>query len=407
VSRPRVAVAYSDVTRAGGAEQVCAHALAALSEEEYDLTFLTLREPDLATLGDYYDVTLDPDRIRVRQLGRVPPRLLETVGDWLYTLRQSLFVRLLRGVVDEYDLVVSAEGELPLPGRTLQYVHHPLFAHWLDPDHDPGPVERAYDSLNRRLAGFDREAIVRHALVTNTEWAADRFEAIYGARPSVCPPPIDVSEFEPRPWDDRENGFVVLGRIDPSKRVLECIETVRQLRERGHDVHVHVVGPPSSSNRSYVRHVREAAEAPFVHLEGKLDRDSLVDLLATHRYGLHGCPDETFGIVVAEFAAAGALPFVPAGGGQVEIVRGRDELVYEGVADAVEKIDRVLSNPELDAELRTVVGDVDERFGPERFARIIREAVADELAEGDDSDGSTRAPVAATPGADPTEVGGA
>jgi glycosyltransferase involved in cell wall biosynthesis len=406
VSRPRVAVAYSDPTRAGGAEQVCVHALAALSEE-YDVTLVTLRPPDLAALGDYYDVPLDPDRVRVRRLGQVPARALEHLGDRLYTLKQALFARLLRGVVDDYDLVVSAEGELPLPERGVQYVHDPLFAHWLDPDRDPGLAERVYDALTRRLAGFDREAVARQALLTNTAWTADRFEAAYGVRPSVCPPPVDVSDFEPRPWDERENGFVVLGRVDPTKRVLECVETVRRLRERGHDVHVHVVGPPSPSHSGYVRRVREASEAPFVHYEGALDRDALAELLSTHRYGLHGRSNESFGIVVAEFAAAGALPFVPAGGGQVEIVRGHPDLVYEGVDDAVEKSDRVLSNPGLAAELRTVVGDVDERFGPERFATTVRDAVAATLAERGESGRRTTARSASAGAADATEVGGA
>lgn len=408
MSRPRIAVTYSDPTRGGGAEQVCVHVLAALSEE-YDVTLVTLRPPDLAALADYYDVPLDPGRVRVRRLGRVPPRALETLGDPLFTLKQALFARLLRGVADEYDLVVSAEGELPLPERGVQYVHDPLFAHWLDPDRDPGPVDRVYDALTRRLAGFDPEAVTRHALLTNTAWTADRFEAVYGARPTVCHPPVDVAEFEPRPWDERENGFVVLGRVDPSKRVLECVETVRRLRERGHDVHVHVVGPPSPSHPGYVERVREASEASFVHYEGALDRDALVELLSTHRYGLHGRTDETFGIVVAEFAAAGALPFVPAGGGQVEIVRDHPDLVYEGVDDAVRTIDRVLSTPALAAELRTVVGDVDERFGPERFAATVRDVVAAEL-DADPESESVRpaATRSASPGcADATEVGGA
>ena len=44
--------------------------------------------------------------------------------------------------------------------------------------------------------------------------------------------------------------------------------------------------------------------------------------MATHRYGIHGMREEHFGMAPAEMARAGAIVWVPRGGGQTEIVGG-------------------------------------------------------------------------------------
>ncbi|ELY84389.1 group 1 glycosyl transferase [Natrinema gari JCM 14663] len=88
---------------------------------------------------------------------------------------------------------------------------------------------------------------------------------------------------------------------------------------------------------------------------------------------------EHFGMAVGELAAGGTIPFVPNGGGQREIVHEREELLYESADEAVEKIDHVLSDPELRRELRDQLGDIEERFGRKRFKRTIRETVEQTL----------------------------
>ncbi len=97
--------------------------------------------------------------------------------------------------------------------------------------------------------------------------------------------------------------------------------------------------------------------------------------MVRNRYAIHGMVDEHFGIAPAELQRAGCITFVPNGGGSPEIV-GRDErLVYRSIEDAIEKIDRVLSDPELEAELRR---DIELRracFSEHRFMEEILEIV--------------------------------
>jgi glycosyltransferase involved in cell wall biosynthesis len=91
--------------------------------------------------------------------------------------------------------------------------------------------------------------------------------------------------------------------------------------------------------------------------------------------------EEHFGIAVAEMAAAGCLPFVRRGGGQLEIVGADGPLVYDSAADAVAKIVRVLESPELQSSLRAALWPRAARFAWPAFRDRFRGLVAGFLAE--------------------------
>ena len=82
---------------------------------------------------------------------------------------------------------------------------------------------------------------------------------------------------------------------------------------------------------------------------------------------------------MAEMVKAGCAPFIPAEGGQAEIV-DHPALMYRSVDEAVAKIDAVLRTPALQAELRTHLADQGELFSAERFMVGIRQAVETFLA---------------------------
>jgi hypothetical protein len=122
-----------------------------------------------------------------------------------------------------------------------------------------------------------------------------------------------------------------------------------------------------------------AADRPHVELEGEVPREELVERVCTHRYGIHGKQFEHFGMAVAELAAAGCVTFVPVEGGQSEVVGDHEELRYESVDGAVEKIDGVLSGAGPPERLRSNRPEIRRRFGREPFKREIRRVVADAL----------------------------
>jgi glycosyltransferase involved in cell wall biosynthesis len=375
----QVGVVHMDLGSKGGGEAVAMCLLEAL-QDDHDLTLLTLTEPDLDGLNAYYDTDVDADAVAVRQAGQLAPALNRRFGVKYYVLQNALLARYARRHADEFDLLVSTINELGLPAGSIEYVHFPFdwavnLANRGDIFHPTIEDGSLYERLCRLVAGVSTADLEANTIFANSDWTADCFRAAYGIQPEVLYPPIDTAEFTDRPWARRENGFVCIGRLEESKRIVEIIGIIDALRDRGHDVHLHVVGP-TYDERYGARLEALAATRPHVELEGELPRSALVELICAHRYGIHGKEHEHFGMAVAELAAGRAIPFVPATGGQRDIVREDARLLYETPTEAIEKIDAVLSDRALQRELRTVPGEIERRFGRDRFKARIQTAVA-------------------------------
>ena len=348
-------------------------------QDDHDVTVLTLTDPDLDELNDYFNT--DVTDVTVERAGHLAPWLNDHYGLKYYVLQNALLGRYASRRSDEFDLLVSTINELGLEANSVQYVHFPF--DWTvsldNREHIFHPTveeESMYERLATWVAGVDRQDIRSNTLLANSGWTADVVEDAYGTRPRVCYPPIDTAEFESRPWDEREDGVVTVGRIERSKRIVELIEIVDRVRERGHDCHLHVIGP--TVDEEYRREVEELAESrEYVFLEGEIPREELVERICSHKYGIHGKRYEHFGMAVAELAAGGAIPFVPDDGGQHAIVEDRAELTYESVADAVEKVSTVVDDESLQRELQSAFGPaaIRRRFGRERFKHEIRSVV--------------------------------
>ena len=378
---------HMDLMSKGGGEAVAMNVLEAL-EDDHEVTLLTLTDPDFDELNGYFNTNVDS--VAIRRAGWLAPTLNEAFGIKYYVLQNALLGRYARRNADEFDLLVSTINELGLGVNSVQYIHFPF--DWTvnidDRDvifHPTVEDDSLYERLCTRVAGVTREDIASNTLFANSEWTADAVEEAYGTRPDVLHPPVDTSEFDPVPWDERDLGFTTVGRIERSKRIVEQIRIVDGVRERGHDVDFHVIGP--TVDEEYRREVdAQASDREYVTIEGELPREELVERVRNHRYGLHGKQHEHFGMAVAELAAGGAIPFVPDGGGQHAIVRDDDRLLYGSVEGAVEKVDRVLSNPSLQRELRRETGAIERRFGRERFKETIRTVVDDAVMTGVDGE---------------------
>ncbi|MFC4549717.1 MULTISPECIES: glycosyltransferase family 4 protein [Halorussus] len=379
-----IAVIHMDLMSKGGGEAVAMNVLEAL-QEDHDVTVLTLTDPDLEELNDYFDTDVDEAALTVERAGRLAPWLNERFGLKYYILQNALLGRYASRRADDFDLLVSTINELGLEADSVQYIHFPF--DWTvsaeNREHIFHPTveeDSLYERFATRVAGVDRADIQSNALLANSGWTADVVEDAYDTRPEVLHPPIDTREFENRPWDEREDGFVTVGRIERSKRIVELIEVIEGARERGHDTHLHVIGP--TVDEEYRTEVEaKAAGRDYVHLEGEIPRDELVERICNHKYGIHGKQYEHFGMAVAELAAGGAIPFVPETGGQHAIVDDRPELTYSDPDDAVEKISEVVSDRGLQRELRRPFGPqaMKRRFGRDRFRREIRRVVAEAL----------------------------
>jgi glycosyltransferase involved in cell wall biosynthesis len=371
-----LAVLHPDLTLRGGAESVCLHTLAAL-EESHDITLFTATDTDLDRLNQFYGT--DVSDIRIRRVGPFLDHIRAVLNNRLQVFQVSLFARRVRRRLTAYDAVVSTKNEFAVDVPSVQYVHNPQFSDAAaDPGlHDPSALRRAYVASCRLLARFDPAALDPNTtLVTNSQWSARILQQTYDLDARVVYPPVPAVP-DGLDWSAREPGFLTIGRIGPSKRIHRAIDLVTALRERDHDVHLHIIGPTTNDDYSIEVETR-AADLPYVYVEGAVSRDRLVDLMGRHRYGFHGREYEHFGIAVAEMVAAGMLPFVHDSGGPPEIVGGCERLRYDSQDDALQKMETLVSDTTLARRTRNQLPDAAERFGVDRFQREMDELVREQ-----------------------------
>ena len=223
------------------------------------------------------------------------------------------------------------------------------------------------------VAGFSHDRMRSNLTLVNSRWTGGRIEELYGMRCLTVYPPVPGS-FPDSSWEERENGFVCIGRIAPWKRIERLIEIIGAVRSQIGDAHLHIIG--TTEDRIYRRRLlRLARGSPWLHLNENVSREGLVGLVSRHRYGIHGMVNEPFGIAVAEMVHGGCIVFVPRNGGPKEIVGGDDRLLYETNEEAVRKILRVMKNRDEQRSLLRHLRSRKALFSTESFFRRIREIV--------------------------------
>ncbi|MBX0288593.1 glycosyltransferase family 4 protein [Haloarcula salinisoli] len=354
---------------------VCLSVMEAL-QGEYDLTLYSTDRPDIDSLNEHYGTDVTDVAVERVTLPTAIPSFVDGKHE------RAMVNRVAKRQLSGEDVVVSTQWELNAPIPSLQYIDLPSLVSPVPSD--LGGLDRirkrSGNAISKRLAGFDAASFGDARVLTNSNWTANLLRTVHGVEAEVVyPPSVKRDDFqETREWDERESGFVTVGRIRPSKRTLRAMKIVEALRERGLDVHLHVLGPTNAPE--YERRARAiAADRPFIKYEGEVSRERLLHLLSTHRYGLHAKDAEPFGIAVAEMVAAGMVPFVPDGGGQREIVDNNAALVYSDISDAVSSIERVLADREKQLSLRETLARKVSDFTRQNYKTAIKQHTAELL----------------------------
>jgi glycosyltransferase involved in cell wall biosynthesis len=236
-------------------------------------------------------------------------------------------------------------------------------------------VRRLYLAVCNWISPVSPDYWNRNVVLANSDWTAGLLREKYGIEPRTLYPPVG-GDFPSRPFLEREKGFVCLGRISPEKRVDAIIEIISRVRQRGHSVHLHILGGADDSPYGTMVKKLAARNKDWVFLEGWTMGQAKQELLAGHRYGIHGRENEPFGIAVAEMVNAGCIVFVPKGGGQTEIVNHPD-LTYESDVEAVAKIDAVLAQEVKQEKLCEYLRAGSDRFSVKTFVEAMRGVIAE------------------------------
>ena len=363
----------------GGAEAVCLWILESL-KEEYELTLFTFSNINFQLLNKYYGTQILDAQIRVvRPFFRAGFPHYITDSYSLFALRQHLLIRYFKNTGRKFDLSISAFNEMDMGSPGIQYIHFPMFGRGHEAvrsivGYPDSKIRRFYRNICRMISGFSENHMRENLTIANSQWTASIVKQIYDIDARVIYPPV-ISDFPDIPWEERENGFVIIGRFVPEKKIERAIRILQMVRTRGYDVHVHIIGGGGDPKyQEYIQKLRDE-NASWVFLEKGLSRKDLCKMLATHKYGIHTRENEQFGIVVAEKVKAGCIPFVPAKGGQVEIIGESKWLTFNDEQEAVKKIETVLSNTETQNRLRHILAEKASLFSLGRFKVEIRKVV--------------------------------
>ncbi|HEY0757687.1 MAG TPA: glycosyltransferase [Acidisarcina sp.] len=389
--RRRILLVQTLLKPHGGSFAVTAWVMQALAKD-YDVTLLTLRPVDLSALDVHFGTSLCELRIKIKT---VSPFLRSVLGldpdD--ESIQPSLWVqRIAKRIRHRYDLVFSTEMESDLGGGGMQYLHAP----WLE--HVYPHVRRSCDlpwmsKVAAVLKGeiqpwmlvgdysFDR--MVKNLTLCNSDWTAGRLRALYGIEATTVYPP--APGVYPRvPWQERSNGVISIGRLTVDKRFEFMIEQLAALRVDVPDLTYHIVGStnPKTHKTEFYRRLLRAVQANshWITLHEDASRQELAEVASSQRYGLHAMVDEHFGIAAAEMVRAGCIPFVHNSGGQVEIVDGDEQLIFND-DELAGKMKRVVRDASKQETIRAALGVRAALFTPEHFmsetCRLVRSALSE------------------------------
>ena len=386
--RPRILVCHCRLIPHGGRSGVAAWILEAL-RQDYTVTLLTSEPVDLSLLDGYYGTSLTGSDLQVRTMAPVVRGFLGLDPDPGSVQKRAYLMRLCKRVRHQYDLVVGTDNEGDFGPPAIQYIHYPFLAH-LYPR-----VRSSCDlPLGQKLACFSKGEIrpwmlvadysfdrmkANHTLV-NSDWTGRWVKRVYGIDSTTVHPPAP-GIFPEIAWEERADGFVMMGRLSVLKRFDWCLKVLSAVRTRFPQIRMHLVGMSYLEAGDYPVFLRGLAQAnsSWVTLHEDLSRGELAELAARQRYGMHAFKNEHFGMAVAEMVRAGCIPFVHNSGGPPEIVGNDRRLIYESEEDAAQKIMRVLGDPAAQEDIRQRLALRKDFYSVETFVRAIRAEVRQAL----------------------------
>ena len=382
----RVLLVQPSMQPPGGGNGVAAWVLQALAPQ-HKVTVLSWRPVDIDPINRFFGTHLtrrDFETMVVPRSWRMLPDHLPVPAT---LIKLSLLMRYTRRVSEGYDVIFGVYNETDYGRRGIQYVHYPTYLRprpavdlrWY---HPPQSGLNLYYALADRIAGFSLERMTSNVTLVNSNWTGEQVHRFLGIQPRTLYPPV-VDPAPGLPWTERRNGFLAVGRISPEKEYERAMRILARVRAEAPDLTLTIIGTSDRHARRYRNSLTSLARSlgPWIEFRENLPRDEVRMLMASHRYGIHGMREEHFGMAPAELARAGAIVWVPHGGGQMEVVGHEPALMYGSDEDAVAKITRTLADAGEQRRLRTRLAEVSDQFSTTNFVRQVRELVADFAAD--------------------------
>ena len=146
-----------------------------------------------------------------------------------------------------------------------------------------------YYSLADRIAGFSLDRLKANVTLVNSDWTGEHVARFLGIRTRTLYPPV-VDPAPGLPWNERRPGFLAIGRISPEKEYERVMRILARVREQAPETTLTIVGTSDRHSRRYFEKLAGLAAqlGSWIEFRNNLTREEVRQLMASHRYGIHG-----------------------------------------------------------------------------------------------------------------------
>ena len=363
-------------SRVGGGELVNAYAVKTLLEAGYEVVVVSTIGFDEEKYKEWFNLDLGNIKKYV-----LLPKMLPLFG--IYQ-RLGFYIPLKKAVKKEKPDVVFVDNELYKPiielkeklgFKLLEYIHFPFHAVRVL-KFKPSENKELYEEYIADVKGYhkkydkglwklyfdvflkfygrvarDNPFDIADVVIANSRYIAKLTKILWGGEPLVLHPPVKIGDFEPygrKPYEERDNVVVMIGRISPEKRIENAIDAIALSETKPV---LRVIGGLIPTATSYKDSLEKRAKEKGVKVEfyPNAPRDELIKLATSSKIFVHATVGEHFGIAVVEGMAAGCSVIVHRRGGPYEDITdyGNYGLSFDSVEELAEHIDRLLTEPKL------------------------------------------------------------
>ncbi|MDG1330411.1 MAG: glycosyltransferase family 4 protein [Flavobacteriaceae bacterium] len=353
----------------GGAEIATMYLIEAL-RETYKIHIITRGGWDLNELNNFAKTSVLPSEITMIKLP-FASILKQTFAGHIW---HALFLSYCRKIASKYDIRVTASRVMGWGKPAIHFLsdvvwNDELVASYGNQIIEPKGLKKILLLFGKTIAGKAQYQLHKDdVFIANSYWTSKLSTPYTSTKPIVIYPPV-AREFNKLSWNKRLNSFISLGRISPEKKIEDTITIITDLRKKGFDLNLTIIG--QFGNDDYSKKIEiEIKNKPWITALGPLHGDEITSLLPQFKYGINTCLREAFGISTAEMYKAGIITFVPQQGAQHEII-GDKNLIFSDIQDATNKIESILKSEELQLHLIDNIIKKKKDFSSEKFKNEV------------------------------------